>query len=188
VRPSWKKHRARKDDLVMTLDPGMAFGTGQHETTRMCLAALEERVKPEMRVLDVGCGSGILSIAAALLSAERVDAIDIDVTAIDATRENSEQNGVEAVVRTELGALGEDWPFKIDASGRYDIVVANLSSRLVQDFAGELIDALAPDGRALLSGFVAQQEGECSKAVERAGGTIEGVVADGEWRMIVARP
>jgi ribosomal protein L11 methyltransferase len=188
VRPSWKKHRARKDDLVITLDPGMAFGTGQHETTRMCLAALEDGVEPKMRVLDVGCGSGILSIAAALLDAEGVDAIDIDVAAIDATCENAARNGVEAIVRAELGSLGGDWPFRHGARSGYEIIAANLSSRLVQELARNLLDALTPDGRALLSGFVAEQERECVEAVERAGGVIEDVVSDGEWRMIVVRP
>jgi ribosomal protein L11 methyltransferase len=187
VRPSWKTYRARAGDVVITLDPGMAFGTGQHETTRMCLAALEELVEPGMRVLDVGCGSGILSIAAALLDAARVDAIDIDAAAIAATRENAASNHVDGIVRAKLGSLGGGWPFEDDPGSTYDIVVGNLSSRLVRELAPEAMAALALGGRALLSGFVAEHERECIEAAEAAGGAIEDVRSDGEWRMLVVR-
>ena len=104
--PSWRTYEPRPDDVVLTLDPGMAFGTGQHETTRMCLEALERAVTPGARVLDVGCGSGILSIAAAKLGAREVVALDIDSDCVRVTRENVALNGVEAVVRAYDGSCG----------------------------------------------------------------------------------
>ncbi|MDZ4277891.1 MAG: 50S ribosomal protein L11 methyltransferase, partial [Dehalococcoidia bacterium] len=94
IRPSWRRYRPRGDDVVVELDPGQAFGTGQHPTTRMCLEALEERLQPGATVLDVGSGSGVLAIAAALLGAAQVDAVDIDPAAVRATEGNSGRNGV----------------------------------------------------------------------------------------------
>lgn len=143
IKPSWRKHRPRREDVVLELDPGLAFGTGQHATTRLCLEALEERMRPGSKVLDVGCGSGILSVAAALLGAKRVDAIDIDPAAVRATKDNVKRNGVERAVRVTEGSLGEDWPSRALSGGRYDVVLANISARVVPELAGPLVAALA---------------------------------------------
>jgi len=185
VRPSWLAYRPRIGDVVIELDPGMAFGTGQHETTRMCLETLEERIMHGMNVLDVGCGSGILGIAAARLGAERVDAVDIDPIAVRATKENAARNGVEAVVQAAEGSLGEAWPFAAPAAGRYDLVLANLSSRLVQELAALLGEALRPGGAALVSGLIAEQEAACRSALEGSGGRVVESRSDGEWRLLV---
>ena len=107
------RYDAQPDDVVLTLDPGMAFGTGQHETTRMCLEALERAVRPGMRVLDVGCGSGILAIAAAKLGAREVCAVDVDPNCVRVTRENAEANAVARIVRAGAGSAGDAWPFAI---------------------------------------------------------------------------
>jgi ribosomal protein L11 methyltransferase len=188
IRPSWREYRPRIGEVVINLDPGMAFGTGQHETTRMCLLALEERVQHGMRVLDVGCGSGILSIAAACLGAERVDALDIDPAAVAATKENTARNAVDGVVQVAEGSLGEAWPFAAPAVGRYDLVLANLSSRLVQELAALLVDALAPGGVALVSGLIAEHEPACRAPLERAGARVTESRSDGEWRLLVVEP
>lgn len=185
VRPSWRAYRPRIGEVVIDLDPGMAFGTGQHETTRMCLLALEERVLHGMRVLDVGCGSGILAIAAARLGADRVDALDIDPAAVRATKENAARNGFDGAVEAAEGSLGERWPFPAPAAGRYDLVLANLSSRLVQELAAPLVEAVAPGGVALVSGLIGEQEAACRAALEAAGGRVLERRSDGEWRLLV---
>lgn len=185
VRPSWLEYTPRDGDVVIDLDPGMAFGTGQHETTRMCLEALEQHIARGGAVLDVGCGSGILAIAAARLAAARVDAVDIDPTAARATQENAARNGVAALVRVAEGSLGEAWPFDAPAAGRYDLLLANLSSRLVRELAVLLVQALRPGGVALVSGLIAEQEALCREALERAGGRVAESRSDGEWRLLV---
>ena len=190
VKPSWRGHRRRKDDLAIEIDPGSAFGTGQHATTRLCLEALEDRVTPGARVLDVGCGSGILSVAAALLGATRVDAVDIDPQAVRATAENAARNGVAGVVRAREGSLGEAWPFRGTARKRYDIVVANISARVVRELAVELVGALRARSRTLLivSGVIDEQEARTVEALEAAGGGLVSSRGEEGWRLLeVAR-
>ncbi|MGB2695451.1 MAG: 50S ribosomal protein L11 methyltransferase [Dehalococcoidia bacterium] len=186
VRPSWRRHRARRDDVVIDLDPGMAFGTGQHETTRMCLEALEERITPGAAVLDVGTGSGILAIAAALLGAARVDALDIDSVAASVAAENVARNGVHEVVRVAQGSVGQPWPFDEPAAQRYDIILANLSSRLVRELSGRLVEALRPGGALVVSGLIAEHEAACVEALVDAGGRMVDVSSDGDWRLLIA--
>lgn len=185
IRPSWRRHRPRKDDVVIDLDPGMAFGTGQHATTRMCLQALEERLKAGAAVLDVGTGSGILAIAAALLGAARVDAVDIDPAAVQATQENAARNGVGDIVRVEQGSLGADWPFAGPSARHYDVVVANLSARLVKELAQPLLASLRSDGVALVSGLIQEQESACAEALSATGGRVVESRGDGDWRLLV---
>jgi ribosomal protein L11 methyltransferase len=172
IRPSWREYEPQDGEIVLNLDPGMAFGTGQHATTRMCLAALEGAVAPGSRILDLGCGSGILAIAAALHGASHVDAIDTDPAAITATKANSGRNDVGRIVRTGEGSLGESWPFDEPPSSRYDAVVANLSSRLVRELSSDILAAIKRDGVALLSGMVQEQERTCIDALAAAGGRV----------------
>jgi ribosomal protein L11 methyltransferase len=185
LKPSWRRHRARPGDLVIEIDPGMAFGTGQHETTRMCLEALEDRLSQGALVLDVGTGSGILALAAALLGAARIDAIDVDPVAVRVARENVERNRVGDLVRVAQGSLGEAWPDAKSPAGRYDLVLANLSSRLVQELAGPLVEALRPGGVALVSGLIDEHEAACRAALETAGAREVETQSDGAWRLLV---
>lgn len=185
VRPSWRRHLRRRDDIVIELDPGMAFGTGQHATTRLCLEALEERLTPGATVLDVGTGSGILAVAAALLGATRVDALDIDPAAHEAATENAARNGVETTVRVGRGSLGESWPFPEVALAGYDFVLANLSSRLVQELAPLLVAAIGSGGCGLISGLIEEHEAACCAALTATGGAVTEVRADEAWRLLV---
>jgi len=185
LRPSWRRYRPRRADVVIDLDPGMAFGTGQHPTTRLCLEALEERLTPGARVLDVGTGSGVLALAAALLGARQVDAVDIDPVAVRVARENTERNGVGDTVRVGQGSLGDAWPFPEPAADRYGLALANLSSRLVQELARPLLEALRPDGVALVSGVIEEHEVACRAALQAAGGCVIEARGEESWRLLV---
>ncbi len=185
VVPSWRKYEAQAGDVVLTLDPGMAFGTGQHETTRMCLEALEDAVTPGVRVLDVGCGSGILSIAAAKLGAREVYALDVDENCVRITNENARANGVERRIHAASTADGAPWP-RACADGRIDIVVANIIARVIIDLMPNIVAALAPAGRVVLSGIIASREQGVVDAFVAAGFSIDSVRAMGEWRCIQA--
>ncbi|MHB8375571.1 MAG: 50S ribosomal protein L11 methyltransferase [Dehalococcoidia bacterium] len=183
VVPSWRAYDASPGDIVLTLDPGMAFGTGQHETTRMCLEALDRHVRPGARVLDAGCGSGILAIAAAKLGARAVRAVDIDRDCVRITGENARANGVDACVRAEVVRPGDGARF---AAGAYDVVVANIIAATIIDLAPALAGALARDGRLIASGVIGAREAEVCAALAGAGARVDGVRAMGDWRCIEA--
>ncbi len=183
VVPSWRAYEASPGDVVLTLDPGMAFGTGQHETTRMCLEALGRCVRPGARVLDAGCGSGILAIAAAKLGAVNVRAVDIDPDCVRITGENARANGVDACVRAGLTRLGDAaWA----PAGKFDVVVANIIAATIIDLAPALVGALAADGRLVASGIIAAREPEVCAALVGAGARIVDVRAMGDWRCVEA--
>jgi ribosomal protein L11 methyltransferase len=186
VVPSWLRYAPAAGDVVIALDPGMAFGTGQHETTRMCLEALELAVRNGMRVLDVGCGSGILSIAAAKLGAREVLAIDVDPNCVRVTDENARANGVERIVRAATGSAGEGWPFASAARGASDLVVANIIARVIIELAQPLVEALAPGGRIIASGIIGEREHEVTDALAAAGARTVSSRAMGDWRCIEA--
>lgn len=144
------------DAVNLRLDPGLAFGTGTHPTTALCLEWLDARPPRGLRVLDYGCGSGILAVAAALLGAEAVDAVDIEPQALEATRANAERNGVAARLRTFApGAL---------PPGRYDVVIANILARPLVELASTLTRRLAPGGTLVLAGMLADQAGAVARA------------------------
>lgn len=183
VVPSWRTFDPQPSDVVLTLDPGMAFGTGQHETTRMCLEAIERLVMPGARVLDVGCGSGILSVAAARLGASDVVAVDVDENCVRITADNAHANGAGATIHTRQGSLGASWPFDGAPVG-FDVVVANIIAPVIVAMARELIAALAPGGRVVASGIIGEREAETCAALEAAGARIDSVRAMGDWRCI----
>ena len=179
VKPSWTQYRPKAGEIVIEIDPGMAFGTGQHPTTAMCLRALEELVRPGMRVLDLGCGSGILGISAAKLGATRVLALDIDPSAVRAARENAAANAVAPTVEVRAGTLASDEVF--------DLIVANISGLTLERLAPAFVRSLRPGGLLFSSGFLEEAGGGLSEAYEGAGLTVERVVEDGVWRAIIAR-
>lgn len=154
VRAPWHDAPADPDTVTIELDPGMAFGTGLHPSTRLTMLALERLVRPGDAVLDVGTGSGILAVAAALLGADRVDAVDIEPVAVRSTRENAERNRVGDRVRAELGSVGPDAPF----TGAYDLVLANIIARVLSDLAPHLAAAVAPGGHLAMAGIVEPKE------------------------------
>ena len=191
VKPSWTHYRLKGGEIIIEIDPGMAFGTGQHPTTAMCLRALEDLTRPGMRVLDLGCGSGILAIAAARLGASSVLALDIDPNAVRAARENAAANGVAPTIEVREGTLAVETPRRGVSSGReadegFDIVVANISGLTLERLAPELARVLRPGGVLITSGFLEDAVVGLSSAYESAGRTIDRVVEDGVWRAIIA--
>jgi len=179
VKPSWTQYRPKAGEIVIEIDPGMAFGTGQHPTTAMCLRALEELVRPGVRVLDLGCGSGILAIAAAKLGATRVLALDIDSSAVRAARENVAANGVAPTVEVREGTL--------DGDEFFDLIVANISGLTLERLAPTLARSLRPGGMLISTGFLEEAVAGVSGGYERAGLTVERLVEDGDWRALIAR-
>jgi ribosomal protein L11 methyltransferase len=183
VKPTWEPFSPEKGDVVVFLDPGMAFGTGTHGTTRLCLEALAcrfDQAPPPERVLDVGTGSGILAIAAAALDAGRVLACDIDPTARDTARENRRLNGVEN--RLEI----TDRPLE-ELEGRFDVVLANILAEENIRLAPELTARLAEGGTLILSGILREKENsviEAFKAYDLVGPDIS---RQEEWSCLTYR-
>ena len=182
IRPSWQAYEPAAGEIMIELDPGRAFGTGQHATTRLCLEALERRLRPGADVIDVGAGSGILAIAAARLGAGSVRALDIDGEAVAVARENVQRNGVDEVVRVDVGSLPAG-----AAERSVDLVVANISSPALVTLAPEVARALRPGGVLIGSGFIDANAAEVEAATSAAGLASLRIEADGEWRCIVAR-
>jgi len=180
VKPSWEDYEAEKEDLVIEMDPGMAFGSGLHETTSMCIKALEKYMTPGARVLDVGTGTGILAIAAALLGAGGCLGIDIDSEAVRVASENTAKNGLGDAIAITEGDLTEgiDW----DA----DILVANLMADLVIRLSPDAAKHLRPGGIYISSGILDVKEDTVAAAVRDAGFDILEIMRDGEWRAIAA--
>ncbi len=175
VRPSWLSYNPGEGEVVLELDPGMAFGTGTHPTTQMCLQALEERVQSGARVLDLGTGSGILAIAAAKLGAGRVLALDNDPQAVAVARENVRRNGVADQVRVARGSLAQ-------AIGRFDLIVVNILAQVIVEMTDRgLARRLAPEGVLIAAGLLAGQEEEVRAAFERAGLALIGRRVIEDW-------
>ena len=150
IVPSWHEP-PEQDAVVVRLDPGLAFGTGSHPTTRLCLAWLEKNMRPGLKVLDYGCGSGILTIAAAKLGAGAIDGIDIDSQALEAARANARTNGV---------AASYTGPDELAPSATFDIVLANILSNPLKVLAPALLARVVPGGSLVLSGILERQAGE----------------------------
>jgi ribosomal protein L11 methyltransferase len=156
IVPSWREdaYERRRDDVMLLLDPGMAFGTGLHPTTRLCLRAAEEFVVPGQRVLDLGAGSGILAIAAAKLGAAHVDAVEIEPVAAAVCTENVARNGVTDVVTVRQGTLTGA------PAQRFDLALANITIRTLLEVHDLLAAQVRTGGRAVLSGVLAERAGE----------------------------
>lgn len=178
IRPTWRRHRRRAGDVVLALDPGMAFGTGLHPTTRLCLEALEgladRGALDGARVLDVGCGSGILAIAAIRLGAAEALGVDTDSIAVEATLANARRNRVARRVRARLGSLPSGRP-------SHGVVAANLIASVLVTLAPDLAAELAARGSLVASGIFIDREAEVRVAFEAAGLRVAGRRADGDW-------
>jgi len=187
VKPSWEEYEPEERDLVIEMDPGMAFGSGLHETTSMCILALEKVLDGEngcgsgAKVMDVGCGTGILAIAAALLGADECLGIDIDPDAVRVANENISRNGLADKIAAQYGDLTEGIDYKAD------IIVANLMADLVIKLAPAAAEHTADGGWFISSGILDIKETVVCEAIRDAGFNIEEVLHDGEWCAVIAR-
>ena len=175
VKPSWEPYAELPGDLVVELDPGMAFGTGTHETTNMCLELLEKYLQKDARVMDVGTGSGILAIAAAKLGANHVLAVDIDPDAVRVATENVANNHVQAQVRVAWGDLVKSEAMPCE------LAVANIVADAIRMLCGPLTRHLLPGGLLICSGIIREREQDVMDAVTAAGYTLTERFAKGEW-------
>lgn len=181
IRPSWREYLPQEGEVVIELDPGVAFGTGLHPTTQLCLEAVEELVRPGQRVLDMGTGTGILAIAAARLGAAEIVAVDNDPNAVVATRHNARANQVDDRVRAVHGSLAE-------TSGSYDLVLANiLAPVLLAMIAEGLTSRVKRTGTLVLSGILEEQAQSIRKALHAAGMMAVEQRQRGDWVALIAR-
>ena len=174
VKPTWEEFASGPGDHIITLDPGQAFGTGDHPTTRMCLAFLEEYVEESSAVLDLGCGSGILAIGAKLIGSADVFAIDIDPLAVEVAKENFTLNNVE--VRSEVGDVTE-----LNLESGWDIVVSNIISATLINLAPDASYALKEGGLWIVSGIIDQNWADVQKAAAKSGFSLVKLTQEDGW-------
>lgn len=189
VVPEWEEYHPKEGEIILRLNPGMAFGTGGHNTTRLCLALLDEIAPQGKKVLDMGCGSGILSIAALLLGAKDVTAIDIDELATKISHENAALNKVDderfAVYCGNI--LEEESLAKTIGSKAYDIIVANIVADVIIAMAPLFRRFLKRDGKLIVSGIINSRAHEVTDKLQKAGFTIEEIREDSDWIAAVCK-
>jgi ribosomal protein L11 methyltransferase len=180
IKPTWEDYKAEPGDLVIEMDPGMAFGTGTHETTMMCIKFLEKYVKPDSVVFDVGSGSGILGISAAKLGAKHVECVDIDKVACKVAKENAEHNNVVGKLEVKCGSLLEV------ISEKADVIVANIIADIIIGFTPDVWKALNPKGIFISSGIIRDRRDEVLDKISSSGFEVIEVMEMGEWCAIAA--
>lgn len=182
VKPTWEAYEKAEDELVIEIDPGMAFGTGTHPTTSLCIRLLEKYIEASKdTVLDVGCGSGILSIAAALLGAKDTVGVEIDPVAVEVARENVSLNGLSSEIQVRQGDLTKGLNLKAD------IVVANLMADLVMMLSADVAKHLTGKAVYISSGILVEKQQQVAEAVQNCGFEILEILEEGEWCAIAAR-
>jgi ribosomal protein L11 methyltransferase len=181
IKPTWEEYTPESGDLVVELDPGMAFGTGTHPTTVMCILALEENIKGGEKVFDVGTGSGVLAIVAAMLGAADITAVDLDETAVRVAAENVEYNDVSDRIRVREGNL-------LDVvEGKANVVVANIIADIIIMACPDVYVALEPEGLFIASGIIEERFEEVKTALEVAGFKIATSTHQEGWVAVQAR-
>jgi ribosomal protein L11 methyltransferase len=183
IVPSWRKdeYEPQPNDIVLLLDPGMAFGTGLHPTSRLCLAALEKVITPGVRVLDVGAGSGILCIAAVKLGSGHIDAVEIEPVAARVCQENDELNGVADMITVYTGSLDV-----VPIAEPYDLIVANITIRTITQLRHEIAERAASQAPTIFSGVLAERAHELIDLLVSEGWTYQFTEQEGDWVAITA--
>lgn len=180
VKPTWEEYNNEADDIVIEMDPGMAFGSGVHETTRMCLELLQKYIKPGASVLDVGCGSGILGVAACKMGAGEVLALDYDSVSVDVARENAQRNGVRMETRSsDLLQSAEQ--------KTYDIILANIIADIILRLNTNVRDYMSKDSVYIISGLIADRLDEILDSLKTHGLTPVETLQMADWRAAAVR-
>ncbi|MGG0250961.1 50S ribosomal protein L11 methyltransferase [Peribacillus frigoritolerans] len=182
IVPTWEDYTpVSSDELIIELDPGMAFGTGTHPTTVMCIQALERTVTPGDLVVDVGTGSGVLSIAAALLDAKRIQSLDLDEVAVQSAKQNVELNNVQDKVSVSQGNLLDG------VNEQADIVVANILAEVIMRFTDDVAKVVKPGGYFIASGIIQTKKQDVKEAIIASGFTVEETILMEDWVAIIAK-
>ncbi|SCX94626.1 50S ribosomal protein L11 methyltransferase [Alkaliphilus peptidifermentans] len=181
IKPTWEEYTPEEGEMIIELDPGMAFGTGTHETTMMCVEALGEYVKPSSIIYDIGCGSGILSIAAAKMGANKVIAVDLDAVAVEVSKKNVLCNRVEDTVDVRHGNLMDT------INGSADIIVANIIADIIILLAKDIKEFLVEDGIFISSGIITDKLDQVMDSLEATGLKVKKVKQMGEWAAIISQ-
>lgn len=178
IVPCWEEYKTAPNEVRVTLDPGMAFGTGTHETTRLCMRLLDKTVKPENTVLDIGTGSGILAITALLLGAKSAVGVDIDSVAVRVAQENADLNGVGDKITLLCGDLTEQ------VSGTYDIICANIVADVILRLSSVVTQFMHKDSVLLVSGIIEERCEEIKQALIEQGLAVHEVLTENGWAAI----
>lgn len=183
IKPEWEEYSPSEGDLVIHMDPGMAFGTGNHETTSMCIENLEKYVSEKSTVFDIGCGSGILGIVASKLGSKNVVGIDIDEMAVKVANENIQKNNVQDIMTAIAGNMTD----KIEEGAKADIVVANIIADIIMKMSEDVRKLLKDDGIFISSGIILAKVDEVLENLKDNGFEVVDVIKKGEWSCIVAK-
>lgn len=183
ICPSWREYTPKQHEVVMTLDPGMAFGTGIHPTTRMCLEQVEQRVRSGMHILDVGTGSGILALAAAKLGAVQVDALDNSSVAVESAIANVAMNNLSDRIKVVLGVVDAEEAECM--AERYDLVLANIIAQVIGSIAPYLVQVLAPQGLLVVSGIIEARRPNAEEPLLESGLKLVEEVKIDDWLALV---
>ena len=188
IVPEWEPYEKADGEITVTLNPGMAFGTGTHETTSMCIEALQDIVFEGDEVLDIGCGSGILSVTALLCGANRADATDIDRNAVNVAYENAELNGVkDRLHATEDNILSAESPIRT-AGKKYNVVIANIVADVIIAICGFVKTLIKPYGCFVASGIISERLDDVVKAMNDNGLCVAAIHEKRGWNCIIANP
>lgn len=181
IKPTWEEYATKAGEYIIEIDPGMAFGTGTHHTTCMCMERLEKVLRPGMEVFDVGTGSGILAIAAAKLGAETVKAVDIDATAVRVAAENIAANGLTERINVKQGDLLQG------TEGQADVIIANIIADIIIMLLEDVPGKLKTGGIFLASGIIEERQNDVAAAAAKAGLCVEAVDTKGGWVVMQMR-
>lgn len=188
IKPEWKKIEKETDRIVFDINPGMSFGTGSHYTTQLCLEELEKTIKSGDNVLDLGCGSGILSIVSILLGAKEAVAVDIDPNAVDIAYQNAQKNGVtKDIYKVYAGNILSDEDLNEKIKGKYDVVVANIVADVIIGLASKAKEYLKDGGMFITSGIIEDRIDDVKLALDSAGFDIVKINMRKDWASIVCR-
>lgn len=181
IVPQWIEYQPKENEKIVLLDPGAAFGTGTHETTKLCLSVLDSIIRKDNTILDIGTGSGILAITALLLGAKSADAIDIDPLSVKAAKENAKLNHIDEYLTVRLGNLLDQ------VKGQYDVITANIVADVIISLLADIKPFMKPNGVLILSGIIREREADVLDALDQYNYSIAEKHQDGEWIAFVVK-